>query len=188
MERVRNFLAKNLWAQTALSIVVAALLIQLLYPGRSFLATLARVVVISLGGVGVTLAIRRREKRAAGSTDGLVSLDRRLRTGDVPTDPEERRAMRELVDQRLRRTRHRKAALVFLALMFVTITVLTALTAGPRQTIGFSVLTVLFIGWMTYMSNLQDRRLHTMDDALRSGPRDSGSEEPSDRHSLFNQW
>ncbi|MEV5607523.1 hypothetical protein [Streptomyces sp. NPDC052225] len=186
MERVKIFLAKHLWAQTALSVLAAAVLIQFLYPGRSFAAILARTAVISLGGIGVTLAVRRKEKRAAGSTNGLVSLDRRLRSGDVPTDPEERRAMRDLVDQRLRRTHHRVAALVFLAVLFVTITVLTAFTAGPRQTIGFSVLTVVFLGWMVHVSNLTNRRLHAMDDALRSVPRDA--REPSDGHSLFNQW
>nr|WP_203643493.1 hypothetical protein [Streptomyces sp. SID14478] len=151
----------------ALAVLVGAVLVQLLYPQGSFAAVLSRTASTSVGGIVVVLVIRRREKRAAGDTDGLISLDRRLRSGDVPTEPGQRQAMRQLVDQRLHRTRHRKAALVFMAVMFVTITVLMGLTAGPRQIVGFSVLTVVFVSWLTYFSGLQNRRLHVMDAALR---------------------
>ncbi|MFF9155235.1 hypothetical protein ACF1AB_23755 [Streptomyces sp. NPDC014846] len=171
MERINVFLAKHLWAQIALSVLTASVLITLLYPGRSFPSVVVRTAVISLGGIAVALVARRREKRAAGgTTDGLVSLDRKLRTGEVPSDPQERAAMRDLVGQRLHRSRHRVAALVFLAALFSAITVLTALTAGPRQTIGMAVLTVAFIGWMAYNSNLQTRRLRTMRAALQTEP------------------
>ncbi|WP_394436667.1 hypothetical protein [Streptomyces sp. SGAir0957] len=168
MERLHIYLSKHLWAQYALSVLLGALLIQLLYPGRSFLAVVARLALTSLGGLAVILTVRRRERKAAGSTDGLVSLDQRLRRGDPPTDPGERQAMRELVDQRLHRSRHRVAAFIVLAVMFVTITVLTGLTAGTRQTVGFAVLTVVFLGWLTYAGNLQTRRLRAMDEALRT--------------------
>ncbi|MEW2294775.1 hypothetical protein ABZ719_19060 [Streptomyces sp. NPDC006743] len=172
MERVNVFLARHLWVQIALSVLVAAVVITLLYPGRSFLSVVVRTAVISLGGVGVALSARRREKRAAGgTTDGLVSLDRKLRTGEVPSDPRERRAMRELVGQRLHRGRHRVAALVFLGVLFGTITVLTAFTAGPRQTVGMAVITVLFLGSMLYNSRVQTRRLRTMSAALGSESR-----------------
>ncbi|MET9494535.1 hypothetical protein [Streptomyces sp. NPDC006552] len=168
MERVNTFLTRHLWATYALSVLMGAGLIQLLYPGRSFVAVLARVLVLSLGGLGVALAARRREKQAAGGAEGLVSLDQRLRRGEPPTDPRERQAMRDLVEHRLHRARHRKTALALLAFMFVAITVMTAFTAGTRQTVGFAVLTVVFIGWMIYNSNLQTRRMHTMRSALRS--------------------
>ncbi|MFI7387338.1 hypothetical protein [Streptomyces sp. NPDC049813] len=168
MERVNTFLTKHLWATYALSVLLGAGLIQLLYPGRSFIAVLGRVLVLSLGGLSVTLAMRRKEKRAAGGADGLVSLDQRLRRGEPPTDPRERQAMHDLVEQRLHRARHRKTMLALLAFMFVAVTVGTAFTAGTRQTIGFSVLTVVFIGWMIYMSNLQTHRLRTMREALRT--------------------
>ncbi|WP_225823999.1 hypothetical protein [Streptomyces naphthomycinicus] len=169
MERITVFLAKHLWVQIALSVLAASALITLIYPGRSFLSVVLRTAVVSLGGVGVALAARRREKRAAGgTTDGLVSLDRKLRTGEVPSDPQERRAMRDLVKQRLHRSRHRVAALVVLAVLFTSITVLTALTAGPRQTAGMAVLTVAFTGWMLCHGNLQHRRLRTMRAALRA--------------------
>ncbi|MFF8596808.1 hypothetical protein ACF061_36415 [Streptomyces sp. NPDC015220] len=169
MERINVFLAKHLWVQLALSVLVAAALVTLIYPGRSFPSVVARTAVVSLGAVGVTLAARRREKRAAGgSTNALVTLDRKLRTGEVPSDPRERRAMRDLVGQRLHRSRHRVAALVFLAVLFSSVTVLTALTAGARQTVGMAVFTVAFTGWMLYNSRLQHRRLRAMEAALRT--------------------
>ncbi|MFD8567182.1 hypothetical protein [Streptomyces sp. NPDC059639] len=175
MERVQVFLARHLWAQLVLAVLAGAVLVQLLYPQGSFADVLVRTAVTSVGAVCVALVVRRKERRAAGSTDGLVSLDRRLRTGDAPADPAERQAMRQLVDQRLHRTRHRKAALALLAVMFVGITVLTAFTAGPRQTVGFAVLTVVFLSWMAYAGGLNDRRLHAMDAALGDTPSGLGS-------------
>ncbi|MFJ4713840.1 hypothetical protein [Streptomyces sp. NPDC088785] len=170
MERVHTFFARHFWAQLLLGVLAGVVIVQLLYPQGSFAAVLGRTVFGSLAGVGIALTARRKERRAAGSTDGLIALDRRLRTGDVPTDPAERQAMRRLVDQRTHRGRHRKAALAFLAVMFVGITVLTAFTAGPRQTVGFAVLTVVFLTWLTYMSSLTNRRLRAMDAALGTAP------------------
>ncbi|MER5946298.1 hypothetical protein ABT127_09590 [Streptomyces sp. NPDC001904] len=175
MERVHVFLARHFWVQLLLGVVAGAVLVQLLYPQGSFGAVLVRTAVMSVGGGCVALVLRRRERRTAGTTDGLVSLDRRLRTGDVPSDPGERQAMRRLVDQRLHRTRHRKAALAFLTVLFVGTTVLTAFTAGPRQTIGLATVTVVFLSWMPYVSSLQIRRLHTMDAALGRAPSGIGS-------------
>ncbi|MGV9454546.1 hypothetical protein [Streptomyces sp. NPDC003635] len=168
MQQIRDFLARHLWAQLALSILAASVLVALLFPGRSFGTVLLRTAVMSVGGICVIVIARRKEKRAAGGkTNDLVSLDRKLRTGDVPQDPQEQSAMRDLVAQRLHRTRHRVAALIFLAALFTTITVLTALTQGLRQTIGMTLISVTFIGWMIYYSNLQNRRLHTMRAALQ---------------------
>ncbi|MEU9733150.1 hypothetical protein [Streptomyces sp. NPDC048002] len=169
MQRVNSFLARHLWAQFALSVLAAAALITLLYPGRSFLSVVLRTAVLSVGGICVLLAVRRKEKRAAGGrTDDLVSLERHLRTGEPPADARGRAAMSDLVEQRLHRTRHRGAALVFLAVLFTSVTVLTGLTAGPRQTIGMAALTVVFMGWMLHQSRTQNRRLRAMRAALRS--------------------
>ncbi|MGW5639936.1 hypothetical protein [Streptomyces sp. NPDC003832] len=175
MRHIDTFLARHPWAQFALSVLAAGVLITLLYPGPSFLSVVLRTAVVSVGGFCVVLAVRRREKRAAGGgTDDVLSLDRRLRTGEAPSEAGERTAMRGLVEQRLHRTRHRRAALAFLAVLFTTVTVLTGLTAGPRQTIGMAVLSVVFIGWMVYQSCLQNRRLHAMRAELDTGPRHGG--------------
>ncbi|MEU1475870.1 hypothetical protein ACFYZ8_01035 [Streptomyces sp. NPDC001668] len=167
MERVNTLLSRHLWLQFALSALVASAMVLLLFPEQSAASVLVRVAFASLGGIAVVLAVRRKEKRAAGgSVDGLVSLDRKLRRGEVPTAPEERRAMRDLVEQRLRRGRHRVAAQIFLAVLCGAVVVLTALTAGPRQTAGFAVISAAFMGWIVLYGNLQYRRLRTMREAL----------------------
>ncbi|MDQ1034165.1 hypothetical protein QFZ75_000581 [Streptomyces sp. V3I8] len=170
-ERVNTFLGKHLWLQFVLSVLCASALVLLLFPGPSVLSVVIRTSVMSVGGIAVVLATRRKEKRAAGSTDGLVALDRRLRRGDVPTDPAEREAMRALVGRRLHRTRHRVPALIFLGVLFCSVTVLTALSGGLRQTVGMALLTVLFLGWTATAGATHDRRLRTMDRALESNSR-----------------
>jgi Flp pilus assembly protein TadB len=166
VERVNTLLSRHLWLRFALSALLASAMVLLLFPEQSTASVLVRVAFASLGGIVVVIAVRRREKRVAGSTDGLVSLDRKLRRGEAPTTPEERQAMRDLVEQRLHRTRHRVAAQIFLAVLCGAVVVLTALTAGPRQTLGFAVFGVAFLGWLVLQGNLQQRRLRTMRTAL----------------------
>jgi len=91
--------------------------------------------------------------------------------------------MRALVEQRLHRTRHRVAAQVALALLFCSVTALTALTAGPRQTLGLALLTVVFLGWSIPYGNLQHKRLCRMRAALADHRHGSGATdgEPHDR-------
>ncbi|MFF9765440.1 hypothetical protein ACF1GT_02250 [Streptomyces sp. NPDC014636] len=168
MRGLRLLLARHLWLQLVLSVLVASALIMLLFPGRSVLSVLVRTAVMSVGAVAVVLNRRRKEKRAAsGSTDDVVALDDKLRRSEVPSAPEERRAMGDLVAQRLHRMRHRVAALVGLAVLFTAVTVLMVLTGTVRQAIGFAVLTVVFIGWNIHRSNIQHRRLCAMEGALR---------------------
>ncbi|MDH6551062.1 Flp pilus assembly protein TadB [Streptomyces sp. SAI-208] len=168
MERVNDLISRHLWLQYALSVLAASAMVLLLFPGKSPASVLARMAFTALGGIAVVMAVRRKEKRAAGSTDGLVVLDRKLRRGEVPTAPEERQAMGDLVEQRLHRSRHRVAAALFLAVLFGSLVVLTALTAGARQTVGFAVFSVVFLGWLVLHGNLQHRRLRTMREALTS--------------------
>ncbi|MFE2264530.1 hypothetical protein [Streptomyces griseosporeus] len=167
MERINTYVAKHLWAQVLLSVLAASVLIMLVFPGRSFLSVVVRTAVMSVGGIAVLAAARRKEKRASGgSTDRMVALDRKLRKGDVPTDPEEREAMRGLVEQRLHRTRHRVLAQIGLTVLVGAVIAGTALTAGPRQTVGFTVLSVVFLGWCFFYGNRQHHRLLTMRRAL----------------------
>ncbi|WP_329228142.1 hypothetical protein [Streptomyces canus] len=163
MERVNSFLGKHLWVQVVLSLLVACAVVLLLSPERSIASALLYVVFASVGGVGVMLVVRRREKRAVGgSVDGLVSLDRKLRRGEVPTAPQERQAMRDLVEQRLHRTRHRVAAQVVLAVLFCAVVALTALTASLPQTLGMVLFAGVFLGWLVLYGNRQHRRLRAM--------------------------
>ncbi|MEV0241601.1 hypothetical protein AB0I06_16945 [Streptomyces sp. NPDC050674] len=169
MERMNSYLGKHLWLQLLLSLLAACVVVPLLYPERSLVEALPRIGGAALTGVAVLLAVRRKEKRATGgSVDDLVSLDRMLRRGEVPDQPHAREAMRELVDHRLHRTRHRVAAQVGLAVMWSAIVVLMALTTGLRQTLGMSVFAAAFLTWLVLYGNLQHRRLRTMREELRA--------------------
>ncbi|WP_225877345.1 hypothetical protein [Streptomyces resistomycificus] len=146
---------------------MAAAVIMVLFPGDSALSVVARTAVTSLGALVVLIVVRSREKRATGGSSGdVVSLDTRLREGDVPEAPEEREAMRALVEQRLHRTRHRRAALAFLGVMSGGIVVLTALTSGPRASAGLAVFSLAFLAWIFGYGRVQIRRLHRMREAL----------------------
>lgn len=169
MERLNSYLGKHLWAQIVLTLLVASAVSMLLFPGRSFGTVLVRTAVVSAGGIAIMIAMRRKEERAAGgSADRLVTLERKLRKGDVPTDPRERRAMRDLVEQRLHRTRHRVTAQVFLVVLFCAVVTAVAATSGPRQTVGVAVFSGVFLSWLVFYGNRQHRLLRTMRDALAS--------------------
>ncbi|WP_406379368.1 hypothetical protein [Streptomyces sp. NBC_00197] len=180
MGKLSDVLTRHLWLQVVLSWLVATAVLLLIYPGRSVPAVLARVVITSVGGLWFALQIRSREKRAAGgSAEGLADLERQLRSGEVPADPERRAVLRELVDRRLHRTRHRGAALVFLFLLFGGVVVLTALTAGPRQTLGFGLLAVVFLTWAVVGGGRGQRRLRDMRDLLAAAPDSTGPDRPA---------
>ncbi|MFJ4244712.1 hypothetical protein ACIP17_29390 [Streptomyces iakyrus] len=169
MERVSSYLGKHLWLQYLLSVLAAGAAVWLLFPERSLVSVVPRMAVASLGSAVVLLVVRRKEKRAAGgSADDLVSLDGMLRRGEAPSDPRTRRAMRDLVDQRLHRTRHRVAAQIVLAVMWATLVILMALTEGLRQTLGMAVVAGAFLAWLVMYGNLQHRRLHTMRQTLQT--------------------
>ncbi|MEU2494179.1 hypothetical protein [Streptomyces sp. NPDC007883] len=167
MEKLSGFVAERFWLQLVLSVLCASAVIMLISPGESPAAVLLRVAVSSVGGVIVLVGVRRRERRAVGgSTANVLSLDRKLRTGEVPTEPGERRAMRDLVEQRLHRTRHRVTATVFLVLLCASVVVMTAVTSGLRGAVGITLFLVIFVGWLIGNGSVQDRRLRRMRDAL----------------------
>jgi len=176
VERVNDYLGKHLWLQITLSVLVAGAVVLLLFPERSVASAVTRTAVASLGGVIVLIVVRRKEKRAAGgSVEGLVSLDGKLRRGEVPTDPRERQAMRDVVEQRLHRTRHRVAAQIVLAVMWAVLVVLMALTATLRQAVGMAVVTGAFLIWLVLYGNRQHQRLRTMHETLAT---DAAHEDP----------
>ncbi|WP_320782831.1 hypothetical protein [Streptomyces sp. CRN 30] len=175
MGKVNRFLAERLWLQMILSILLASAVITIIYPGPSVASTIVRTAVMSVGAVGVILAVRGKEKRAAGGTTGrLVSLDAQLRKGEVPAGPTEREAMRELVGQRLHRTRHRRLALAGMTALWGGVVTLTAFTFGLRQTVGLTLLGVAFIAWLVLHGRLQIQRMHRMREALDDSARTAG--------------
>ncbi|MFJ3663002.1 hypothetical protein ACIPPM_21345 [Streptomyces sp. NPDC090119] len=169
MGRINDYFIRHVWAPIVLGVIVASAVTWVLFGGNP-VATVVRACLYSAAGVGFMLSRRRKEQRAAGgSMDRLVRVEQRLRAGETPSDPDDRRIMREIVERRLHQTRHRVPALVFLALLFAAVTVLTGLTASPWRTVGLAVFGVVFLGWMIWNSNRQTHRLRTMRDALRGG-------------------
>ncbi|MET9801009.1 hypothetical protein [Streptomyces sp. NPDC006368] len=170
MKRLDVWLTEHLWAQVVLSVVAATALIMLISPGHTWGETLVRVAVVSLGGVVVLVVRRRKEKRTTGGSDATVAtLDRKLRRGEVPREPAEREAMAKLVAQRLHATRHRRAALVLLYVMFATLAVAVTATTDARSAIGYGLFSVVFLGWMTWSAARQHRLLRHMAEAVDTG-------------------
>lgn len=70
--------------------------------------------------------------------------------------------MRDLVESRLHRTRHRVAAQVLLAVMLCGVVAATALTASLPRTLGTALFAGVFLAWLILYGNRQYRRLCTM--------------------------
>lgn len=167
MEKLSDVLTRRMWPPLLLLWAATTAALVLVSPERSLTAG------VSSGGsvLGSRLWLRSREKRAAGGTTAaLVALERRLRGGEVPAEPERRRTMGELVDGRLSRTAHRGFALVVFALLFIGATVLTALTVGRWQALGLGLLAGASLGWVAAASGGARRRLLHMRDLLAEVP------------------
>lgn len=170
MRALNKWLAGHLWAQVLLSIGLATAVILVISPGRSPVEVLVRVAAASLGGLGVLLARRRKERRAARSSTGeWVSLDDRLRHGEVPESAHERESMRRLVRERLHASRHRWLALGFMVALFGSITVLVGVSSDVRTTVGFAVFALVFLVWLTWYGIRQRGVLRNMARELGDG-------------------
>ncbi|MBY8880854.1 hypothetical protein [Actinacidiphila acidipaludis] len=66
MGRINDMLTRHQWLQFAIGWVLAAGIVLLVFPGRSPVATLLRVVLYSAVAIGMAVTRRRREKAAAG--------------------------------------------------------------------------------------------------------------------------
>ncbi|MEW1873026.1 hypothetical protein AB0420_33895 [Streptomyces caelestis] len=179
MERLNTFLGRHVWAQVLLVVLLGWVVIMLMSPGEPALALLLRAAVTSVGAVAVLLVLRAREKRAAGgSGDRLADLDRRLRHGEIPSSPADRKAMLDLVEQRLHRTRHRRPALVVLWLMYALCVAAPLLLGLVRQALVCGLLGVVFLPLLTWQGGRQLRRLREARETLRKG---AGGEVPAAR-------
>ncbi|OKK16202.1 hypothetical protein AMK16_26270 [Streptomyces sp. CB00455] len=171
MRAVNVWLAEHVWAQVLLTVALSTTVIMVISPGRSPLEVLLPVATASLGGLGIFLARRRKEQRAARtSTREWASLDDRLRHGEVPQEADERASMRRLVQQRAHTTRHRRLALAFLYVLFLGITVLVGASSGIRQSLAFGLFSLVFLTWATWQSLRQRRVLQEMTRALGAAP------------------
>lgn len=176
MERINTFLGRHVWVQVLLTVLAGWAVIMLMSPGEPPLVVLARAAVMSVGAVAVLLVLRAREKRAArGSADRLVILDRQLRRGEIPSSPADREAMRDLVEQRLHRTRRRKPALVMLCLMYALLVIVLLLLGSGREALVCGVLGAITLPLLTWQGGRQQRRLRDMRATLRG---DTGGTRP----------
>ncbi|MCX2926850.1 hypothetical protein [Streptomyces sp. NEAU-W12] len=127
---------------------------------------------------GVTVAIlavqRRRAVRAAGVGPGAVAdLNRRIRRGEVPRDPEERAAMRRLADDQLDRMQRAGRWfpywLALMGLVAVGLLVLGVVSGSVVPSVFFAVGTLGFCWWVLWMRRRSMRRLRTARSAV-DGP------------------
>jgi hypothetical protein len=189
MERVDEYFSRHLWLQVAASWAAATGLVLVLFPGHSVIGVVIRVVVCSAAGVWAALRHRHREQKAAGGTDGLLRLERLLRRGEAPSDPQQRQAMRELVDRRLHRTRHRRSALTVMAVLLAGVTALTAAASGLWHTLAFGAYSVAFFLYLYFGGRLGVRQLHQMRRMLAAEDTATGTVpaagEPAHHHHRF---
>ena len=104
MRSFKRWLDRSLTAQAVLIFLVCVGVTALIRWDRNPVLWVIRGVLYT--AVAVTfMAVQRRRARHAAGTDarGLAELGRRIRHRQVPTDPEERAAMRRLVDDQLER-------------------------------------------------------------------------------------
>ncbi|MEO3749150.1 hypothetical protein [Streptomyces sp. B6B3] len=169
MGRLTSWLTQHMWAQIALMVLVAWTLILIISPDTASAETLYRVAGSAIAVTGIVLVFRRRERRAAGgSARHYATLDHALKRERVPDDPAERRALRNLVAQRLRTTRHHRMALVLLYALFASLVAATLATGDVREIVGFGALSAGFLGWITWYSTHQRRLLKRMHTRLTS--------------------
>ncbi|MGY0070921.1 hypothetical protein ACWZEH_29925 [Streptomyces sp. QTS137] len=126
---------------------------------------------------GVTVAIlaaqRRRSVRAAGVGPGAVAgLNRGIRRGEVPQDPEERAAMRRLADDQLERMQRAGRWfpywLALMGLVAVGLLVLGVVSGSVVPSAVFAAGTLGFLWWVVWMRRRSMRRLRTARSALES--------------------
>ncbi|QGV80339.1 hypothetical protein [Streptomyces ficellus] len=167
MRRLNAWLGEHLWATILLSVVAATVVITLFSPGRPWWEVLLRVAGISAAGAGVVYARRRKEKRVTGGSDRtVVTLEEKLRRGEVPEDADERQAMARLVAHRQHATRHGKWALAGMFVLLGLVAVGVAVTADPPVAVGYAVFSAVFLGWLTWNAVRQKRRLRRMAEAV----------------------
>ncbi|SFF23533.1 hypothetical protein SAMN05216251_11022 [Actinacidiphila alni] len=117
---------------------------------------------------------RRRDGRAVGvEADELPGLERRMRHGDVPTDPRERQVMRGLARRRLAQMNRRPAvwAFVAMALVVAALTVLMAVAGDVTQALVTGIGGAAFLVWMYAMRRRNLARLTRAESRLTAGER-----------------
>jgi Flp pilus assembly protein TadB len=150
------------WWARGLLLLVLCTAIGVLIRGGNVAAAAISATGYAAYGTWQMMRRRRRDSRAVGADAAeLPLLERRMRHGDLPADPEERRVMRALAQRRLAQMNRSYAKWAFV-LLAVIVAGLSALQLAAGHTVP-GICTLLlgaaFLGWMFLMRRRNQARL-----------------------------
>jgi len=168
----KRWLDRGLTAQAVLVFLVCVGVTALIRWDRDPVVWVVRGALFTAVTMTFVAVQRRRARRAAGTDSrGLVELGRRIRRRDVPTDPEERAAMRRLVDDQLERfgrsARWLPYWLGFMGLIAAALLALGVATGALLYPLVFALGTAAFCCWILWVRRRTLDRFHYMRSAVR---------------------
>ncbi|MFC8673162.1 hypothetical protein ACFUEN_10865 [Streptomyces griseorubiginosus] len=172
MRSFKRWLDRSLAAQAVLIFLVCVGVTALIRWDRDPVLWVVRAALYTAIAVTIVAVQRRRARRAAG-TDAreLAELGRRIRHREVPTDPEERAAMRKLLDdQQQRLERSARWLPYWLGLMGLAAAALLALGVATGSLVFplvFALGTAAFCLWILWMRRRTRERYGYMRLALQ---------------------
>ncbi|MEU0407209.1 hypothetical protein ABZ307_05175 [Streptomyces griseorubiginosus] len=172
MRSLKRWLDRSLTAQAVLIFLVCLGVTALVHWDWNPVLWMVRGVLYTAIAVTFIAVQRRRALRATGTdARGLAELGRGIRHREVPTDPEERAAMRRLVNDQLERL-ERSARwlpywLGFMGLIAAAILALGVATGSVALPLVFALGTAVFCYWIVWMRRRAIERHTYMRSALR---------------------
>ncbi|MFD3733923.1 hypothetical protein [Streptomyces sp. NPDC058632] len=173
MPAVKRWLDRSLFAQAMVIFLLGVGITALFRRDEHPVIWVVQAALCTGVAVAVLAAQRRRAVRAAGVGPGAVAdLNRRIRRGEVPQDPEERAAMRRLADDQLdsmqRAGRWFPYWLALMGLVAVGLLVLGVVSGSVVPSVAFAVSMLGFLWWVVWMRRRSMRRLRTARSASES--------------------
>ncbi|MES4901832.1 MULTISPECIES: hypothetical protein [unclassified Streptomyces] len=175
MRGLKRWLDRSLTAQAALIVLLGVGISALVRRDEPPASWVVHGVLYAGVGIAIVAAQRRRAGRAAGTdARGLAELNRKLRHREVPSEPEEREAMRRLVADHLRRMeragRWLPYWLGFMGLIAVGILAVGVATGSWLFPLVYAVFMAGLCSWVLWMRRRSFDRCHFMRSALERQP------------------
>lgn len=172
MRSFKRWLDRSLTAQAVLIFLVCVGVTALTRWDGNPVLWIVRGVLYTAIAVAFIAVQRRRARRTTGTdARGLAELGRRIRHREAPSDPEERAAMRRLVDDQLARFertgRWLPYWLGFMGLIAAALLVLGVATGTLALPLVFALGTAVFCYWIVWMRRRAIERCTYMRSALR---------------------